>query len=382
MSIHPYKLVGGVSLAALAGFVAFSCSQHRPAEPPTPPPDETWLTAKQAQEAHIATDTVSEHEVETTIIAAGRVSFDDLHVAHVFSPVTGRIRSINAELGERVKKGQTLAIIDSPDVGIAVADLEKAEADAVAAKHNFDRQTELAQMHAVSEREFEAAADDFHRADAELDRAKQKTRILRLGAVSASQAFALNSPIDGEVIDRNLNPGIEVQGEYSGSGPAVELFTVGELNPVWVLADIYEMDVGRVHVGAPVTVNVIAYPDRKFEGTINWASSALDPATRTIRVRCTLKNADRVLKPGMYATVSVHSDGRKALAMPRNGVLHIGGQTIAFVTEPNRPDGTLRFARRPIAVDEDVPGDFVPVESGLGAGESVVSSGALLLTGQ
>ncbi len=366
----------------LAGVVCTSvaCRRRDVAQAPSPPAGEVWLKPQQAQEAHLATVPVAEQQVDDSISAAGRVAFDDLHVSHVYSPVTGRIRQITAELGQRVKKGQSLAIIDSPDVGIAVADLQKADADVAAAKHNFERQSELAAMHAVSQRDYESAADDYRRAQAELERSREKTRILRLGALN-TEAFVLNSPIDGEVIDRAVNPGMEVQGEYSGSGPAVELFTIGEVDPVWVLADVYEMDVGRIQVGDKATVSVVAYPDRKFEGTIDWASRTLDATTRTTRVRVTLANQDRLLRPGMYATVAIHTAGRNTLAVPRTAVLHIGGQTIAFVALGARPDGTLRFVERPISVDEDVQGDLVPIISGLAQGERVVTSGALLLTG-
>jgi cobalt-zinc-cadmium efflux system membrane fusion protein len=300
----------------------------------------------------------------------------------VYSPVTGRVRQITADLGARVKKGQSLAIIDSPDVGIAVSDLQKAEADVAAAKHNFDRQSELAGMHAVSQRDYESASDDYRKAQAELDRSREKTTLLHLAGSGSVQSFVLTAPIEGEVVDRAVNPGIEVQGEYAGGGPAVELFTVGELDPVWVLADVYEMDLSRIHVGNPVSVSVVAYPDRKFDGKIDWASSTLDPTTRTIRVRCTLPNKERLLRPGMYATVTIQTEGRTALAIPRSALLHLGSQTVSFVALPKREDGTLRFAQRSVSVDEDVAGDTVPVVSGLSPGENVVSSGGLLLTGQ
>ena len=91
---------------------------------------------------------------------------------------------------------------------------------------------------------------------------------------------------------RNINPGIEVQGQYSG-GATQELFTIGEIDKVWVLADLYEMDLARVQVGAPAAVTVVAYPDKVFEGKVDWVSGMLDPTTRTAKVRCTFDNPDR-----------------------------------------------------------------------------------------
>jgi cobalt-zinc-cadmium efflux system membrane fusion protein len=105
------------------------------------------------------------------------------------------------------------------------------------------------------------------------------------------------------VIARSVNPGAEIQGQYGG-GTALELFTVGELDSVWLLADVFEMDLGRVQKGAPVSIKVVAYPDRTFSGQVDYITGTLDPATRTARVRCAVPNPARELKPEMYATVS------------------------------------------------------------------------------
>jgi cobalt-zinc-cadmium efflux system membrane fusion protein len=374
---------GLVSCAGIAFLALAAAGCHRradTAQPSSPPVGEVWLKPEQAREAHVATARAAPRQIADAILAPGRIAFDDLHVAHVYSPVTGRVRQITAEFGQRVKKGQSLLSIDSPDMGLAVADLQKAEADVTAAKHNFDRQSELFALHAASQRDYESASDDYRKAQAELERSREKTHLLRLGSASTERAFVLTSPIDGEVIDRSVSPGMEVQGEYAG-GPAIELFTIGEADPVWALADVYEMDLSRVRLGEQVSVSVVAYPDRKFEGKVDWASSTLDPGTRTIRVRCTLPNVERLLHPGMYATLSIQTEVRSALAVPRTAVLHLGGQTIAFVPLPSK-DGMLRFARRAIAVDEDVEGDRITVLSGLVQGEVVVTSGAILLSGQ
>src|SRR5262249_10954449 len=151
--------------------------------------------------------------------------------------------------GARVKKGAALAIIESPDVGNAFADLAKAQADLIAAEHDFRRQKELYEAHAGSQRDFEAAEDNYGKAKAEMERARRKAALFRkAGGDDVTQGFTLRAPIDGEVISRSVNPGAEVQGQYSG-GTAVELFTIGELDSVWVLADVFEMDLGRVAKG-------------------------------------------------------------------------------------------------------------------------------------
>ena len=236
-----------------------------------------------------------------------------------------------------MKKGAPLAVIESPDVGNAFADLGKAEADLTAARHDLARQKELYEAHASSQKDYEAAQDNFAKAKAEMDRARQKAAMFRKGTADAvTQELTLRAPIDGEVIARNMNPGAEVQGQYAG-GTAVELFTIGELDNVWVLADVFEMDLGQVHKGAPVTLKVVAYPDRVFSGTVDYISDSLDPVARTARVRCSVANPTRQLKPEMYATVSIGVAGNEVAALARTAVLHIADQTVIFVEAAPHP---------------------------------------------
>jgi RND family efflux transporter MFP subunit len=171
-----------------------------------------------------------------------------------------------------------------------------------------------------------------------------------------------------------------VQGEYSG-GPAAALFTVGALDPIVVLADVFEIDLARVKVGADLSLTVPAYPGRVFTGKIDWVSDQLDPTTRTAQVRCLLPNSDRALKPEMYATVSIRVAGRPALSVPRTAVLRLGTQEVAFVENHRAPDGRRVFERRPIQVDQEPVGEYLPVLRGLHAGDQVVSRGAILLSG-
>lgn len=368
---------------ARAGAVALALAACRPPAPPepAPPPGEAWLTDAQVRDAKLAIEEVGTHPVGAPVVAGGRVAFDDLRVAHVFSPVSGRVAQVVARPGERVKKGAPLAVIQSPDVGQAFSDLAKAQADLTAAGHEHRRQQELFEARAGSRRDLEAAEDAFRKAQAEFTRAGEKARLLRAGGASAvSQAYSLRAPIDGEVIARNINPGMEVPGLYSG-GTSVELFTVGELDPVWVISDVFEIDVPRVALGAEVRVKVFAYPEQAFSGRVDWISGALDPVARAAKVRCTLPNPERALKPEMFATVEIAARSRAAVSLPRAAILRLGEQTVVFVEKGRAPDGRVRFERRPVAVDEAPGGEFLPVLRGVEEKERVVTSGAILLAG-
>jgi cobalt-zinc-cadmium efflux system membrane fusion protein len=341
-------------------------------------PAEVSLSPDEIKQADIQVAPFAERPVETAIRASGRIAWDDLRVAHIFSPVTGRVTRISAGLGERVHKGSTLASIVSPDIGQWSSDMGKANADLIAAEHDFKRKRELLDLKAVARADYEASEDTYRQAKAEMERAQQKIAMLRSGGADfVSQIFSLPSPIDGEVIARMVNPGLEIQGQYD-NGNTTELFTVGERDTMWLLSDVYEADIARVAVGAKVSVTTLAIPGKTFEGTLDWISGALDPSTRTVQVRCTLANPEKLLKPDMYATGQISTPDLDALAVPRSAVVHYGEQQVVFAELPGE-GGQRRFARMAVKVDERADGDWLPVSHGLEKGAIIVSNGAKAL---
>lgn len=358
---------------ALLLLVLLGCARREEQQKPRAPSGEVWLSRQQLDAQQMRIEALSEQELGSWLDAPGRIAFDDLRVSHVFSPASGRLTRILAAQGQHVKKGAPLAEIDSPEAGGALADEQKARADLDAATRELLRQKDLFEAHAGSQRDLEQAQAARDRAQAELSRAHSRA------ALFGGRHFLLRAPVEGEVISRNANPGMELAGQYGGNGTP-ELFTVGSLDPVWALAEVAESELSRVRVGAPVQVKVVAFPDRVFNTRVETLSSALDPATRTARVRCTLKNPGRELLPEMYATVSIATPAHKALALPRSALLHVGDERVVFVQTGVTEDGLLKFQRRRVQVDES-GSDLVTVKSGLAAGETVVVSGALLLSG-
>lgn len=357
--------------AAVLGLTACHGSRGGPAEPPE---DEVWLEASALQRSGVRVARAEVRELPQHAPASGRIDFDELRVTHVFSPVTGRVSQVLAQPGQRIKKGTPLVSIQSPDVGTAFSDLVKAHADLLAAEADFDRQRRLAAAQANSRRDVEAAEDTFKKAEAEYGRTREKARLLGPGAGdTVTQEYTLVSYLDGEVVARNVNPGQEVQGQYSG-GQAVELFTVGDIRRVWVTADVTAEDLTRVKLGAEVRVRVIAYPDRVFTGQVEWISETLDPALRTAKVRATLDNKDEALKPEMYAQVEITTTSRRGLAVPRGALTRVGGQTFVWVRIAERPDGRTVFKRRLVRALDD-RGEWVELQDGVREGEELVVEG-------
>jgi membrane fusion protein, heavy metal efflux system len=381
-------------LIALAAFqVRCQVSQAAPGPVSgSAPAGQVWLTPAEVADAKIEVATVDDQVVDDTIVTTGTISLDDLRTGHVFPPVTGRVTKIIAQLGQRVKKGDPLATIESPDIGNAVSDAHKAEADLIAAEHDLRRKKDLYTQKAASAADVETSEDAERNAKAELERARQKQFLLRVGNVDAvTQTYTLPSPIDGEVLLRNINPGVEVQGQYSGGAgntclPGLttnaacgELFTIGELDKVWVLGDLYEVDFPRVHVGATAKVTAVAYPGRALTGTVDWVSGSLDPSTRTAKVRCTFDNPDRTLRPMMYSTVQISVDPTKALAIPRAALVRLGEYDVVFL-QVGESEGRVHFERLPVAVAEGKSTDYVAVKHGVEAGQKIVVQGASLLS--
>jgi cobalt-zinc-cadmium efflux system membrane fusion protein len=391
-----FALPIGLLLPVMAlGVLETSCRQSRAASETggvQAPPGEVWLTPAQVHDAKIQVAPVGEQVIEDAILTSGTVTLDDQRTGHVFSPVTGRVVKIFAQLGQRVKKGEPLALIESPDIGSAVSDVHKAEADLISAQHDLKRKKDLFEQKAASAADVETSEDNGRKAKAELERARQKQFLLHTGNVDAvTQTYALPSPIDGEVLLRNINPGIEVQGQYSGGAgnnclaglttiaACGELFTIGEIDVVWVLGDLYEIDMARVHVGAPASVTVLAYPGKVFQGKVDWVSGSLDANTRTAKVRCTFDNPDKLLRPLMYSTVRIAVDEKKGLAIPRSALLHLGEYKVVFA-RVGESDGYVRFERLPVDVDERESSTWIEVKHGLDPGKPVVVSGGEFLS--
>jgi cobalt-zinc-cadmium efflux system membrane fusion protein len=363
----------GVTLLSMG----VSCTPSRAATVTGAPPGEVWLRPDEVTAAGIAGVPVEEHNVDDVLVASGRISFNEERVAHVSSPVSGRVVRIDGALGQHVKRGQVLALITSPDLGDATAALAKAGADLIATEHAFQRAKLLREGGGASDLTVEQAEDAWRIARAEAERAQEKVALFHAGR-SVTQSYPLTSPIEGNILARTVTPGFEVQGTYSG-GTLPELFTVGDLDDVWVFADIYETDLARVHAGQRVDVSVVG-TGKPFQGQVDYVADMLDPQTRTARLRCSIHNPDHRLEPEMYGTVRVAVAPIQALAVPRGAILHLAGQALVFVERGMAPDGRTRFERLPIMVDESGDMPFVPVEHGLERGDKVVATGGEALS--
>lgn len=337
-----------------------------------------WLSREAARA--VETTLLAPTCLHTTLRTVGRITYDDLRVAHVVSPVSGRINQVLAKPGDALLAGGVLATLHSPDFATARADWHKAQVVLQAAKQDLNRQDGLFKRGAVPEQVVLAAWDAYRRAVSERDRARGNLSLLGgAGQADKDNAYRLRTPIAGVVVSRSVHPGMEVAGQYGG-GSAQELFLVADLSQVWVVAEVPEADIGRVRPAAEVVVQVDALPTTNLTGKLDHVADTLDPNVHTGHVRCVVPNATGKLKPDMYATLTIAATGTLALAVPRESVVRMADAAFVYVERDPPPKDTRRlFERRHVMVDEGDDGALVPILRGLQAGERVVVRGSHVL---
>jgi cobalt-zinc-cadmium efflux system membrane fusion protein len=315
----------------------------------------------------------SEAAVERKAAAStlnGRLTWNEDKTVRIFTPFAGRVSSILVQPGDKVEQGQTLAVIASPDFGQAQAEARRAEGDFALARQNITRVKDLYQHGVAAAKDLNTAEADYARAESELQRTQARLKLYG-GGSGIDQTYALKSPLAGVVVEKTINPGQELRPDQMGSAPA--LFVITDPAYLWVLLDATEKDLPRLKTGKLIVIRVPAYPDTAFEAKITTVSDFLDPTTRTIKVRATLDNAQRVLKGEMFVTAAINGDTRMVLQVPARAVFFQGSRHFVFVD-----NGDGKFVRREVKVGDSADGN-ITILSGLQAGQKVVSEGALLL---
>lgn len=300
-----------------------------------------------------------------------RLAYDDNHTARVFSPINGRVLRIVSEVGKRVKAGDPLLIIDSPDYAQALADSAKANSDLLHKQSVYERARQLIEVNGIARKEVELAEADMHQAEAEARRAK--ARLMNLSSSGSLQGeFVLHAPVRGLVSERQVNVGSEVR-----SDAATPLFVITDPRHLWLLIDLPERQLSKVSLGQPVSIEVDAYPNETFDGTVTVIAATLDPVTRRVQVRCEVDNDEQRLKPEMFARVTPIADRASQLPrIPNSALVTQGLYSYIFV---EKSPGVLQRRRVTLAMQGS---ENSYVKEGLQAGERVVTSGALLLNSE
>ncbi|HEY6349544.1 MAG TPA: efflux RND transporter periplasmic adaptor subunit [Candidatus Angelobacter sp.] len=313
---------------------------------------------------------VMEQPIPETLDLAARVQADPTKVVHIFPPASGRVMAIRVKPGDTVQRGQTVAILNSSDVASARSDYAKASIEAARSTRAMERQKLLFEHGAAAEKDYIDAQAQAEAAAAELARARQRLDLLSVSPSATTDNVPLIAPARGVVLDVSAAPG-----EFSKSlESANALITIADLSTVWIVGDVYEKDLARLERGKRVTITLQAYPDQQWSGRINSLSGALDPTTRTLKVRVAIPNPGQRLKPEMFGTIHVSTGTHPALVVPAAAIIREGNTTTVFLNNAGKPE------QRTVTVGQTLDGN-VEIVNGLRAGDEIAAVGAELLKG-
>jgi cobalt-zinc-cadmium efflux system membrane fusion protein len=362
-----------LTVAALcAAFLASGCRDEKDKDPPPQPTVESHsilVFPKASPMLEQITAVPVEARRDLTLRFNGRLVWNEERTARVFAPFGGRVQSIAVRPGERVGRGQVLAVLAAPELGVAQAEARKAENDYSLAQKNLERIRELAQAGVAPAKDLQAAEGEVVRTGAE--RARASARLKLYGKTDTfDQQLALRSPVTGVVVERNLNPGQELRPDTQGDKP---LFVVSDPAQLWFLLDVSEQDVAQVKPGLEVKLSTASLGEERVRGRVLHVAELVDPNTRTVKVRGLVEASDERLKAEMFTVAELRLPAAGGYLVPTRAVYLRGEQYFVFVDE-----GGGRYARRAI-----VPGPISEgcqaVLGGVAANESVVVDGNLLL---
>jgi cobalt-zinc-cadmium efflux system membrane fusion protein len=276
---------------------------------------------------------IETRDLPTVIRANGSVTPDVNRTIHVTSQGSGRVVDLKVRLGDYVNKGQPMLSIYSADLAGAFSDYQKAVVDEQLSKKALDR-TELLFSHgAAAQKDLEQAQDAEQKAKVDVQNAEQHIRILGGDPSRPSSVIELRAPVAGTIVEQNIS-GFEGVKSLDNSP---NLFTIANLSQIWVLCDVYENDLGEVHLGDQAEVVFNAFPDRVFHGAVSDISRILDPNLRSAKVRVVLSNLNGEMRPGMYAVATFRSRRlQPRLVVASSAIMRLQDRDWIFRKEDNQ----------------------------------------------
>lgn len=329
----------------------------------------------------VETGVVDYGGMQQDLSLAGKIAYGEDRYSKISSPLQGRVVEVRAHLGDQVKAGAVLLVVDSPDIAQAYSEYVKEDSDLQYATRSHELAKDLYSNKALPLKDLKQAENELVKARAEFRRAKERLLSLRVPAEELNKPldkqqitsrFEMKSPLTGIVVERMVTPGQSVGGDANQV-----LFTVADLDMLQVVADVYERDLALVKEGQFAKVKVEAYPEMDFPATVASVGDVVDPASRTIKLRAWVNNQDHRLKPEMFARLHIQvGDATKMLVVPKEAVLESDGKQFVFVVEePNR------YVRHEVKVSNFTT-DQMRVLEGLTPGQRIVIKGAVLIKGQ
>jgi cobalt-zinc-cadmium efflux system membrane fusion protein len=357
------RWMGIVGAACLASGLVLSAAEG-PASPTVVNQDPNQVHVEDVTQFPLVN--VSAKGVVSQLQVTGAVSPDVSKELPVLSLANGRVVALHVELGDYVKKGQLVMDVQSPDIANAFSTYEQAVSAEHLSKVTLDRDNLLISQGAIPQSQVDAAKSGEEVALAALKASEEQLKIYGVDKNHPSDTVHVYSPTNGVVVSQNVTNAAAAGVTYAGAAGSL---TIADLSHVWVIVDVYENELGQVHMGQHVDIHISAYPKQVFDGTISDIGASLDPNLRTGKVRIVVKNPGNELRIGMFATGTIlGSSATQTATVPGTAILHLHDTTFVFV--PTGEPGTFR--RVQIQTGQTLPGGAVEVSAGLGAGQQVV----------
>lgn len=332
------------------------------------------MSAEVQQQNGVALATVKKQRLAGVISVTGKVEANADKIAHVSPRISGKVVTVRASLGDSVSAGQPLATLDSVELGEALSRYHLSQTKLALAQANMERIKILVEKKIAARKEIFQAETDFKTAQTELHTDEERLALFGVplsdlkGDSRKKPLLSVRSPIGGTITEKHA-----IVGELSD--PSKSLYTVADLSSVWIVVDINEKDLARIHRGQAAVVAVGAFPDLKMRGRITYIADLVDQNSRTVKARIEVANPGRKLKPEMFATVelALPADAASVVAVPEDALQELDGKKVVFALEEKD-----EFAARPVQTGRTANG-MVEIVSGLKEGERYAFKGSFIL---
>jgi cobalt-zinc-cadmium efflux system membrane fusion protein len=317
----------------------------------------------------ITIDTAKIATMKDELNLSGEVANDDNNVVKVFPFSSGQVVDVKVSLGDKVSKGQTLAIMRSADVAGNYTDLSSTRSDVAVTKRQLEQAEYLYKSGIASERDYTEAKENYNKALAANNKVQSQLSINGGGNTSANGMLVIKAPQSGYIVEKNTTSGSFIRQDNNGS-----MFTISNMKDVWIWANVFESDISKVKEGYTAKVTTIAYPGKVFTGKVNQVSSVLDPDNKVMKIKIALPNPDMLLKPQMFTNVVItNNESTQSVSLPAKAIVFDNSKNFVVVY-----NGKCDLKVREVSVIKTV-GDVSYIGSGLQPGDKVISKNQLLL---
>ncbi|MHC5201702.1 efflux RND transporter periplasmic adaptor subunit [Myroides sp. LJL119] len=317
--------------------------------------------------ADLGIENTKQSQIQQTFTLTGQVSYNKDKTLMYNTLIEGVVEKTYFELGDFVQKGQVLALVQSVDLNDRYQELQNAKAQLVVAQREFDSFQQMYEDGLLSEKEFLQSKSELKIVQNTINSLTQNLSKYNVGKTPGS--YQIKAPITGYIVEKDLTTGMNI------SPSEQPLFTIADLSDVWVMANVYTINMAHIHQGQSVLVNTMAYPEDYFAGKVNKISRVLDQEQRVLKAQITLDNTDFKLRPGMTADiiVQVESQGELAVAVPNRAIIFDNNQNYVVVYKDSCNQEVVRI--EPVGKNKD----FTYTKIGLKGNERIITNNALFI---